>query len=184
MLDHAHKWPEPLDWLATRIALDGLSVRSIMGMPQFYVSGDLDRFRAAHSLAEPVGLMGMASGERYALRMARDRMLVVGVDGDALTMGWNDDGYAVTRMSSALHVFEIAGTLARALVARGCVFDDRDPGPCSTIQFAGITVSLYCHGKADVLRLHVDRGLAPYLWTWINAQRLVRDGVTVTFGRT
>lgn len=179
MLDRSHTWPESPDWLSTRIALDGLAVRSIMDIPQFYVSGDLDRFRAIHSLAEPVGLMGLAAGERYVLRMARDRMLVVGVDDDALSMGWNDNGYAITRMSSALHVFEIAGTHARELVARGCMFDDRDPSPCSTVQFAGITVSLYCHGDTDVLRLHLDRGLAPYLWTWINSQRLVRHAGAV-----
>lgn len=179
MLDHGKKWPEPPDWTTARVSIEGLTITSITGMSQFYVSGNLDGFRAIHGLATPHGLLGLATGRRFAVRMARDRMLVVGIGDDELVTGWHNAGYGVTRMSSALHVFEIAGPLARDLIARGCVFDDRDPGPCSTIQFAGVTVSLYSHGDADILRLHVDRGLASYLWSWIDAQKLVHPVSTV-----
>lgn len=180
MLDHGKKWPEPVAWEDARVAVDGLAIVSRPGLSQFYVSGDVDAFLARHSLAGPVGLLGQVFGDRYALRLARDRVMVVGVGDDALVTGWDQaGGYGVTRMSSALHVFEIAGPLARDLVARGCVFDPHEPGPCSTIQFAGINVSLYCHGDPEVLRLHIDRGLASYLWSWINAQRLVKNSGTI-----
>lgn len=183
MLDHGKKWPEPVVWESARIDVEGLTIASKSGLTQFYVSGDLEGFVAKHSLETPIGLLGRVSGDRYPLRMARDRMLVVGIGDDELITGWDDaGGYGVSRMSSALHVFEIAGPLARDLAARGSVFDPQAPGPCSTVQFAGVTVCLYCHGDSDVLRLHVDRCLASYLWTWINSQRLVRSRGTTMNG--
>jgi sarcosine oxidase gamma subunit len=174
MLDHGKKWPEPVMWDGARVDVDGLSVVSKPGLAQHYVSGDLDGFLTKHLLAAPIGLLGQASGERYTVRMARDRMLVVGIGDDELVTGWDDvGGCGITRMSSALHVFEIAGPRALELLARGCVFDPANAGPCSTIQFAGVTVSLYRYGGSDFVRLHIDRGLASYLWSWINAQGMV-----------
>jgi len=37
------------------------------------------------------------------------------------------------------------------------------------MAFAGVAAIAYFHGDAQTLRLHVDRGLAAYLWTWLSA---------------
>jgi hypothetical protein len=173
MLDHAKKWTEIPDWETATIEGRGLFVRTVNGLSQHLVSGDIEGFRRAFGLPDFVGGLGQASGERYAARMARDRALVIGVED--LAAGWHDTGVAVTKMNSALHVFEVSGKSALDLVERGAVMDAGDAGPNSATVFAGVITSLYRHGSATTLRLHVDRGLAPYLWAWIGSQRMMAD---------
>ena len=119
--------------------------------------------------AEGAGLLGIVSGTTYALRMARDRMLVVTGAGDPLVPGWNDEGYAVTPMSGALAVIEISGPNALHVIKRSTVIPTSAPGRCAAISFAGVTVCLYRFEQEATFRLHVDRGLAPYLWHWFEA---------------
>jgi hypothetical protein len=58
----------------------GLAVRILPPQPQLMVSGDLDRFLTRHSLPPAGGLLAEMTGSRFALRLARNRMLVVGMD--------------------------------------------------------------------------------------------------------
>ncbi len=171
MLDHAKNWAAVPDWANAVITGPGFTVRSVPVLRQHLVSGNLERFARDHSLDEITGALGIAAGDRYATRMARDRVLAVGLPD--LRPGWNDNGYAITRMSSALHVFEIAGERALELIARGSAIDVDNPGPNSATAVAGIVTSLYRHNHPMTLRLHIDRGLAPYMWAWVGAQNLV-----------
>jgi sarcosine oxidase gamma subunit len=146
-----------------------MSVRSWAGLTQHMVSGDLDAFNARHAMGKPIGLLGLATGQRYAVRMARDRIIAVRSGEKEMATGWNPEGYAVTCMSSALHVFELSGPAVMKIVARGCTFDPRKLGLSSAISFAGVTVSLYRYDDPNTIRLHVDRSLAEYLLAWILA---------------
>lgn len=146
-----------------------ISVRSLVGLTQHMVSGNIEAFTEKYKIGPVVGLLGQAAGQRYAARMARDRILVVGVGEKVLVPGWNPEGYAVTPMSSALQVFELSGSGLMEIIARGCVLDPGDTGPCAAISFAGLTVSLYRHNSPDTVRLHADRSFAHYLSAWISA---------------
>lgn len=172
MLDASGAWGPAPGWSTAALAGGGVEARTLPGLSQALVSGDLAAFAAARGLAPAVGALGLARGPTYAARMARDRMLVVGLAESEIVPGWSPAGYAVTPMSAALHVFEFKGRNVLDLVGRASAIDPRDPGPCAALQFAGLVGCLYRHDDADTLRLHVDRGLAAYLWTWLQSQPL------------
>ena len=53
-----------------------------------------------------------------------------------------------------------------AFIARGTTLDPAGPpGASATLSFAGIGAIVYRRQRS--LRIHVDRGLAAYLWTWM-----------------
>ncbi|MDR6754948.1 hypothetical protein J2Y48_000221 [Mycoplana sp. BE70] len=172
MLDVAAKWqPEP-DWAHARLAGRTIAVGAVNGVPQRLVSGDIDRFLARHDLGQEVGALGLAFGDRYAVRVARDRLLVIGLSASDLRDGWHDEGYAVSTVSSALRLFEAKGNGVRHLLAQATTIDPDNPGPCAAMPFAGVMGTVYRHGDAETLRIHVDRGLAAYLWEWFQWQPL------------
>ncbi|MFD1326704.1 sarcosine oxidase subunit gamma family protein [Mycoplana ramosa] len=172
MLDLAGKWqPEP-DWAQARLTARTIEVRAVTGVPQRLVSGEIDRFLVRYGLDRDVGALGLAIGDRYAVRVARDRLLVVGLSASDLRDGWYDEGYAISNVSSALRLFEARGEGVRDLLARATTVDHDNPGPCAAMPFAGVMGTLYRHGDARCLRIHVDRGLAAYLWEWFQCQPL------------
>ncbi|TIT48473.1 MAG: hypothetical protein E5W75_16060, partial [Mesorhizobium sp.] len=79
--------------------------------------------------------------------------------------GWHAEGFAVTAIGAGLQVFEAEGPALDAFIARGTTLHPRQPSASAALSFAGISAIVYRHdGK---LRIHVDRGLAAYLWTWM-----------------
>ncbi len=166
MLDRSSFWPEAADTLTG----PGLAVRVLPPVPQLMVSGDLGAFLARHGLPPAGGLLAKMSGGRYALRLARHRMLVIGMELPPEAAGWVE-GCALTPMTGALAVIEITGPKAMALFARGSAVDPAGNSPSATLSFAGIPLS--AHFEADALRLHLDRGLVAYLMGWIAATDLI-----------
>ncbi|PBC01497.1 hypothetical protein [Mesorhizobium sp. WSM3860] len=168
MRNLAEKWPAAPDWTTAVLNKDGISVRTLGGLNQLLISGDLTAWAQASGLAgEGVGAGAVASGDKYMLRIARDRILAVSQRPLPVAAGWHEDGFAVSVMDAGLHVFEIEGPGLAGLVAKGTA---RDPGQASrsaSVLFAGVTVLFYRFGGPDRARLHVDRGLAPYLWEWL-----------------
>jgi sarcosine oxidase gamma subunit len=169
MGDQRDKWPEIPAWDRAVMAWPDLVVRSMGDLCQHLVSGDLDAFRTYASLPAPeVGALELANGSRYSARLARDRILVVGADERRLQPGWNKAGFAVTRASSAFHVFEANGPGLKDLIQRATTLDVDNPGPSAVALFAGVDAVLYRYGSTDTLRVHVDRTLASYIWSWID----------------
>ncbi|MEO5756751.1 MAG: hypothetical protein ABIQ51_07830 [Mesorhizobium sp.] len=170
MRNLAEKWSIAPDWQAAVIEAPGLTIRTVIGLNQVLVSGDLDAWARVSGLSgDGVGAFGMARGDRYAARLARDRLLAVSKAPFAVAAGWHAEGFAVTAISAGLHVFEIEGTAIDAFVARGTTLDPRQASASASaaLSFAGISAIVYRH--EDRLRIHVDRGLAAYLWTWMEA---------------
>lgn len=56
-------------------------------------------------------------------------------------------------------------TALNAFIARGTTLDPSQASASAALSFAGINAVVYRH--QDRLRVHVDRGLAAYLWTWM-----------------
>ena len=176
MFDLARKWqPEP-DWAEARLTGPNLQVRALGRVAQRLVSGDVEGFLARHDLGRDIGALGLALGDRYAVRVARDRLLTVGLSADELPDGWHDEGCAVSTVGAALHVFEASGAGVRDLLARAVTVDLDHPGPCAAMPFGGVMAVVYRHGDAGTLRIHVDRGLASYLWEWFECQPLLAQG--------
>lgn len=165
------EWGRLPDRATHRLDAPGIAVRTIAGLTQTMVSGDLAAAaRRAGVDAEGVGALGLASGERYSVRLARDRLLVVCVGDGLLADGWHEDGYAVSGMSAALEIFELTGPLSREIVKRATTLCHVGPSPCAAAIFAGVTACVYRFGDEETVRVHLDRGLAPYLWDWLRAQ--------------
>ncbi|RUX07314.1 hypothetical protein EN784_47265 [bacterium M00.F.Ca.ET.141.01.1.1] len=166
MRDLAEKWSVAPDWPSATINSPGLAVRAVPGLDQILVSGDLDAWaRLSDMDGTGVGALGAAQGDRYGARLARDRLLAVSNTPLAIAAGWHADGFAVTAIGAGLQVFEAEGPALDAFIARGTTLDPRQPSASAALSFAGISAIVYRHD--DKLRIHVDRGLAAYLWTWM-----------------
>lgn len=143
------------------------TIRWLGGLRQHMVSGDIAAAaRAARVDEAGVGALGLAAGDAYSLRLARDRLLIVG--GEGLAPGWHDAGYAISDMS-ALDVIEVEGQLADAIVARATTLPLSGGSPSAAVAFAGVDAYVYRHGASAALRVHVDPTLSPYLWAWFDA---------------
>ncbi|AMX96381.1 hypothetical protein EOA22_34200 [Mesorhizobium sp. M7A.F.Ca.US.014.04.1.1] len=166
MRDLAEKWSVAPDWQSAVIKVPGLVVRAVCGLNQLLVSGDLDAWaRASSADGNGVGAFGTAQGDRYAARLARDRLLIVSNSPLAIASGWHTDGFAVTAISAGLQMFEAEGTALDAFIARGTTLDPSQASASAALSFADISAVVYRHDAK--LRIHVDRGLAAYLWTWM-----------------
>jgi sarcosine oxidase gamma subunit len=166
MRDLTSSWPAVPDWPNAALDRAGIAARTLPLASQHLVSGNLDAFAARSGLADTgVGAFARTSGERYALRVARDRMLVVNTPADG---GWHPDGYAVTDVSAVYHVFEIEGPGLDALIGEATAMDPAIGSPSAAILFAGQQAIAYDHGGR--LRLHIERGFAPYIWQWLESR--------------
>lgn len=174
MRNLAEKWPAAPDFSTAMLNKDGVAVRTLGGLNQLMISGDLAAWSKASGLAgEGVGAGAIASGDRYMARIARDRLLAVGEQPFPIAAGWHAAGFAVTAMDDGLHVFEIEGPGLDRLIARGTALDQGAASPSASILFAGVGVLFYRFGNQDLARLHVDRGLAPYLWEWLEQAQVL-----------
>jgi len=164
-LDRAAFWPAPAAPGSFRAEIDGLVVRDLPDLPQALVSGDLDAFLAAEGLAPAVGLLGVAQGDRYAVRLARRRLLAVGLEPAA---GWNPGGWGVTPVGAGLAVVGIEGPRWPGFVARATPVDPGAASPSAALLLGdGLSAILTRHGRDDSLRLHVSRPLLPALHLWL-----------------
>jgi sarcosine oxidase gamma subunit len=168
MRDLVATWTEVPDWATARLAAPGLEIRGVAGLEQLLVSGDL--VAALRDLAEgakPVGFHEVASGDPFAIRLARDRALIVSTREITASAGWREGGYAATPVSGGYHVFDVSGPGIADLLGRATTLDPGAASPSATVGFAGIAAVVYRHESEDRLRVHVERGLAPYLWQWL-----------------
>ena len=95
MRDLAQSWPRIPDWTGTAYEGRGIHVTTIAGLTQHLVSGDFSAF------GESVAALGIASGDRATVRVARDRVLVTNAELSLVTPGWHVEGFAATDQSSS-----------------------------------------------------------------------------------
>lgn len=168
MRDLAQKWSPAPDWRTATLATPGLAIRSLEGFTQCLVSGDIAAWCRLVDMGDAaVGALSVAQGGRYALRIARDRILAVSETPFDIRPGWHAAGYAVSAFDAGLHMFEIEGPDMPSLLARATTLDPAGATASAALLFAGANALCYRHGHADRLRLHIDRALAPYLWKWL-----------------
>lgn len=165
-MNHAEKWATPPS-LGAVLQGAGITARLIELPEQYLVSGNLAAFALASGQdVQGAGALGVAAGDSYGLRLARDRLLVVGSLAGAQP-GWNAAGYAVSPTGAGLAVIVFEGRHLPDLIGRATTIDPAAPGPSAAVSFAGVLALLYRHG--GTLRLHVERGLTAYLWRWLEA---------------
>lgn len=161
MIDLAGRRPPEPDLAGTGV----LGVQAVGGLSQTLVSGDLAAW-SGHAGIE-VGRTP-APGRDYAVRVARDRVLAVTSGPLAAGAGWNAAGYATTDVTGGFQVLELSGDALPAILARATTLPGLDMSPSAAIQFAGVPVVAYLM-ESGRSRLHVDRSLSAYLWSWLRA---------------
>ncbi len=174
MRNLSEKWSKAPDWQDAIIEVSGLRIGSVSGLHQRLVSGDLAAWAEASGFdGTAVSAFAPAEGGRYTVRLARDRLLAISATPLGMATGWYSQGFAVTEISAGLHIFDVIGEAVDAFMARGTTLDPKQTSASAALSFAGIDAIVYRHDTT--LRIHVDRGLAAYLWTWMeNAARNIR----------
>jgi sarcosine oxidase gamma subunit len=111
----------------------------------------------------------MATTDPVAVRIARDRCLLVSSEPLALPFGWQD-GWAASPAGSAWLAAELAGPAMRAVLCEGTAVDLDGGSRSASLLFAGVPALLY-RSAEDRARLHVETGFGPYLWRWLEDRR-------------
>ncbi|HWA49717.1 MAG TPA: hypothetical protein VG742_15700 [Dongiaceae bacterium] len=168
MPDRGKFWPAVPDWSAASIRKPGLEIAVAPAATISLVSGDLAKFLAQHhGDTASIGPRGMIAGDRYALRLAPDRLLSVG-PGAQVASGWSD-GVATTDVSDGYLLFDVTGPTASDVMAMGAEYDFASRPALATesaaMLFAGLKVSIA--RIAGGWRLHVERPYAAALWHWL-----------------
>ena len=167
MLDLGQRWPDVPDWTAARMEGPDFTVEPVNGLTSWLVSGNLDAFAARSGLsAQGAGALGLATGKRYSVRLARSRLFVVGLGETELAHGWNEPGFAASPVSAAWQAFDLTGPGMARILSEATAINPADPGPSASIVFAGLGAIVYRHGEEGRIRLHVERGHAAALWHW------------------
>jgi hypothetical protein len=122
-------------------------------------------YRACLNLSgfqQAVGWPHAEPGESYALRLRRDRVLVV--NGPVLADGWNaEHGVAVSDMTDGFAVIDLQGSDCLFVLRRGTEVSIEMPSASCIRLFAGHEVILFSRGT-DAYRLHVARGHLEAIW--------------------
>jgi hypothetical protein len=169
MRDLTSSWPAVPAWADVSLNRNDLTARTVTPHSQHLVSGNLAAFAANAGLPDTgAGLFKQVSGDGYSLRVARDRVLVINGSAEALGPGWHPEGYAATDVSASYHVFEFEGDGIEALLQEAMFVDPNVQSASAATTFVGQAAIVYYHdGK---LRLHVERGFAPFIWQWLEAR--------------
>jgi len=164
MLDRGLFWSPVPEWSRATIRHDGLSISAVAPQAAWLVSGNLAAFLDRRDVR-----FGDA-GNRYALRVAPDRLLFVSIDAavaDDIAFGWSEDGCAVTDVSDAFVLLDITGPAASELLRLGALhaFETQPDTASAAMLFAGQRVILARIQQG--WRLHVERPNAAAIWQWL-----------------
>jgi hypothetical protein len=167
--DPMAKWTPVPDWSAARLTRPDWDAVHVAGQFQTLISGDL---AAAFARLDPqphsVGLWQIARGPA-AIRIGRDRALLVGSQAFASGWGWREDGWAASDASDAYCMLSLTGAALRSIIAEATSADIDAGSPSAAVQFAGVPALLY-RLREDEARLHVEAALAPYVWRWLETR--------------
>ena len=167
--DPMKKWTPAPDWSTARLTRPDWRAEVVGGLFQTLLTGDLAAaFASQHPQPASIGLWQIAPA-CAAIRIARDRALLVSSQSFAPDWGWRDDGWAASDASDAYSVLSLIGPALRALVAEATSADIDGASRSAAIQFAGAPALLYRVAE-DEARLHVETALAPYVWRWLETR--------------
>jgi len=155
MRDDSGKWPMALGTDRPPFETSGVRLSIVRPDRQTMLSGPITTCLKQAGLCEAMGWPEVSETKgSYALRLRRDRLLVV--NGAPMTQGWYN-GVATSDVSDGYGVVEVDGRDAFAVLQRGTEISRAVPSGSVARQFSGFGVFLYACG-ASRFRLHVARG--------------------------
>ena len=180
MPDRSTFWSPPPEWRAAVLAREGLCIAACEPVQAWRLSGDVGSCLADLQLPAALGPRDAVAGERYALRLAPDSVLLVLDARLSIAPGWDDRGWAMSDVSDGLLLLDIDGPDALRLMQAGSeyAFDAVASRPMESARmlFAGLRVVVA--RRSTGWRLHVDRAWAPALWRWLDTHLQDNEGST------
>src|SRR5262245_36679145 len=197
LLRHESVFDAVLSGKAREIAADGMTVGECAVSAQIAVTGDMAAAAAALGAivdqVPPAHPNQIAGKDPYLLWLAPDKRLVVSQTAGRsdlthrLTAALAGKFAAVSDITDGLAVLDILGPRARDLIAMGCGLDldpqTFTPQISARTLLANQPVLVYPLATPEVrwepgmaripqppnrgYRLHIDRSLLHYLWTWL-----------------
>ncbi len=150
----------------TLVARPGFSARARTGLGQTLISGALDAALKALAPGAPlIGLYGLAPDGAHALRIARDRALIVTPAPIAAADGWRE-GWSATSLDDGWVAIEVEGEGAPLVLMQGASVDLSAGSPSAAALFAGLR-TLIARTQAG-FRLHVEAPWLEALMTWLD----------------
>lgn len=146
-------WPPAANPGSWRIAREGLRIEPRQLGPVHLVAGDIDGALDAFGIEEPVlGWPDPARGSPLALRLARDRALVIG--GEPVQDGWHASGFATSLVTDAHVAIALEGAKADDVLSRLMADFPHPASPSTLFLIEGMPVIL-CrrHPEGDTLML-------------------------------
>ena len=160
------------NWRAARapegIVIDrpGVRVRAHAGLGRTLISGDLEAAVATLAPGAPMlGLFALAPDGPHALRIARDRALLVTPEPLRAADGWRD-GWCATSIDDGWAAVEVAGDDAPFTLMQGTSADPAAGSPSAAVLFAGLRC-LLVRTEAG-FRLHLERPWLEALLAWLD----------------
>jgi len=160
MRDDRKRWRRAEGWGRKLDDLPGLRATIIRPKRQTLISGPTSAALKASNLADAAGWPGPAKGDHYAIRLRRDRLLVV--DGEdrahpSLDEGWHDElGIAVSDITGGLALIELSEPSVPTLLATGAEIDPATPSPAASWLWHGMACIVYKYETDKLFRLHVS----------------------------
>ncbi len=160
------------DWAPARradgalIARPGFVAKARTGLGQTLISGDLEAALKALVRGAPLlGLYGNAPRGKHALRIARDKALLVTPSPIAVAEGWRE-GWCATAVDDAWVVVDVEGPGAGLVLMQGTSADLAAGSPSAALLFAGRRCLLLKTEKG--FRLHVEAPGFEALMAWLD----------------
>ena len=158
-------WPPARRAEGVLIDRPRLAVRPLSGRGSTLVSGDLEGAVAALAPGAPMlGLYALAPDGPHALRIARDRALLVTPAPLRAADGWRE-GWCATSLDDGWAAIDVAGAEAPLALAQGTAADLEAGSPSAAVRFAGLRC-LLARTEAG-FRLHLEAPWLTALLTWL-----------------
>jgi sarcosine oxidase gamma subunit len=143
-----------------------LRARALIGRGHALISGELEAAIAALAPDAPlVGLYAPVPEGAHALRIARDRALLVTRAPLGAADGWRD-GWCATGVDDGWSAIDVEGFDAPSALAQGTSADLAADSPSAAVLFAGLRCLLV---RTDAgFRLHVEAPWLEALLTWLD----------------
>lgn len=162
-------WPSHSPDAGTTLTLPGAELRIEDAPGAALISGDLDAGIAALTPGAPLlGLGGVAGSGPYAIRMARDRVLLILTAPCTAAPGWHGS-YALSPACDGWRCLRLSGPEAETLLSEGTGADLTGGSPGAAVLFAGLTCAIVRQG--DDWLIWVERGHDATLWHWFATAR-------------
>lgn len=168
-------WPAADALTALPLERPGLTVAAWHPRSLQLASGLVAAALKAAGVAGPaLGWPGQTTAKAHALRLARDRVLLV--DGTPLAPGWHKAGkagaaagFAVSDLADGLVALDLFGPALPDLLAQATDRRPSVPSPSLRTGFAGLPATLHQLPARDALRLYIERPHLPTLCAWLRA---------------